>query len=193
MGTPFGSVIPVTGLNVGFPGQVSRTGDLVIAARQAYSSNAHPISFGQAVVLLADETGGTYQSAADFIAVPNTFTAPLFAGIAIREVKTLVTSYITLEGGTVDPVGSYQPGEMTEVIERGSVTVVINGGTPEAGNPVYLRTALNGSIPAGVVGDLEAYTAGDGGLVKLTGVVFRTGVVDANSVAEITILNRVAA
>ena len=41
MGTPFGSVIPVTGLNVGFPGQVSRTGDLVIAARQAYSSNAH--------------------------------------------------------------------------------------------------------------------------------------------------------
>ena len=191
----FGSVIPVTGLNLGFPGQVSRTGDMVIAARQVYSSAAHSISFGQAVVLLGDSLGGTYESAADYIAVPHTFTSALFAGIAIREVKTNVTSYLGMEqtGSNTPVVGYYAAGEMAEVLERGSITVQINAGIPVAGNNVYLRTALNGSIPAGVVGGLEAQTVGDGGLVSLSNVVFRTGVLDANNVAEITILNRVAA
>jgi hypothetical protein len=254
----FGSVIPVTGLNVGFPGQVSRTGDLVIAARQANPSNAHNISFGQACMLLGDTIGGTLISAADFFAngggysvgtvsthgtttldtlaltypvrvnqflygsgipagaqvtaiTPTTITmskaatssgsgvalyASSFAGIAIREVKTNVTSYLGMEqtGSNTPVVGYYAPGEMTEVIERGSVAVQIAAGVPFAGAPVYIRTALNGSIPAGLIGDLEGYTQGDGGLVPVdNSVVFRTGVLDANNVAEITLLPRVAA
>lgn len=253
----FGSVIPVTGLNIGFPGQVSRTGEMVIAARQANSSNAHNISFGQAVMLLGDTMGGTLISAADWFAsgggysvgtasthsnttvdtlafnaavsigqyifgtgipVGATITAVTptsitiskaatstgagvaiyvasFDGIAVREVKTNVTSYLNMEqtGSNTPVVGYYAPGEITEVLERGSIAAQINGGNVFAGAPVMIRLVLNGSIPAGVVGGLEGYTQGDSGLLQLPNVVFRTGVLDANNVAEITILNRVAA
>lgn len=253
----FGSVIPVTGLNVGFPGQVSRTGEMVIAARQANPSNAHNISFGAAVMLLGDTVGGTLISAADWLAsgggfsvgtgtthssttidtlaltdavkvgqyiygtgipVGTTITAVTptsitisaaatsggsgvalyvasFDGIAVREVKTNVASYLNMEqtGSNSPVVGYYAPGEITEVLQRGSIAAQINAGNVFAGAPVMLRIALNGSIPAGVVGGLEGYTQGDSGLLQLPNVVFRTGVLDANNVAEITLLTRYAA
>lgn len=192
-GSSFGAVIPVTGLNVGFPGQPSRTGDLVIASRQANSSNAHAISFGAAVVLIGDSAGGTWRSAADFIAQGGTFTAASFAGVAIREVKTNL-AYISLEqnGSNAPIVGSYVAGEMAEALERGSITVVINVGTPQAGGIVYVRKTANGAIPAGIVGGFEAAADGSN-TVALNNVVFRTGVLDANNVAEITLLTRQSA
>jgi len=91
--------------------------------------------------------------------------------------------------------GSYAPGTLAEVLEEGSITVNITVGTGIASQgPVFVRTALNGAIPAGIVGDLEAQADG-GNTVSLAtvGVVFRTGVLDGNNTAEITIRNRVAA
>lgn len=253
----FGAVIPVTGLNLGFLGQVSRTnsGDPVIVARQANSGNLNNIAFGDAVVLLPDSAGGTYRQMADFLtnggAVPfgtvsthtnttiDTFSAGLaglsvgmlvsgagiapgsyitaitattitlsqattatantvnlyiatFAGIAIREVKTQLTYPIT-PGASL--IGNYLPGQLCEVLERGSVTVKIPVGTPITNGSVYLRTVLNGAIPAGLLGDLEAAPDGTNTIVLAPShpVVFRTGVLDGNNVAEITLLNRVAA
>lgn len=189
--TQFGSVIQVTGLNVGFPGNPSRTGDEVNAARQADPSNSHAISFGDALVLIGNSTGGTWRNVADYISQGGAFTAAKFSGVAIRNVKTML-QYSSLNGGTLDPIGSYVAGEMAEAIERGSVTVVVNVGTPVAGGAVYIRTVLNGAIPAGVVGGFEAAADGSN-TVLLTSVVFRTGNLDVNNIAEITLLNRVAA
>jgi hypothetical protein len=88
--------------------------------------------------------------------------------------------------------GGYAPGTLCEAAERGSIPVVINVGTPQSQGQVYMRVALNGAIPAGVIGGLEA--AADGAnTVALPGVVFRTGVLDANNVAEITLKSRSAA
>jgi len=39
---------------------------------------------------------------------------------------------------------------------RGSVTVVVTNGTPQAGNPVYIRTVANASLAGTSVGDFEA-------------------------------------
>ena len=151
-------------------------------------AGANNIPFGGTVILIPDSTGGTYQKVADFITLGGSFTTGAqFGGVAVREVKTNLAGYPYTPG--VGNVNYYAPGSMAEVILRGSVTVLITVGTPQAGNPVYIRIALNGAIPAGVVGDLEA--AADGGnTVELTGVVFRTGVQDANGVTEITIQNR---
>ena len=90
-------------------------------------------------------------------------------------------------------IGYYAPGQMAEHIERGSVTVKINVPTGiTSQGPVFIRTVLNGAIPAGLVGGFEAQADGSN-TVELTNVVFRTGAIDPNNVAEITILNRVAA
>lgn len=188
--TNFGQNVPVTGPLTGFPGKISRLGERVVASRQVLSTTTNPILFGAPVVLVPDSLGGTYQSVADFIAGGGTFTAALFAGIAVADVDTAL-SYPVTPGALI--IGGYQPGLMADVLERGSATVTLNvPGTPVAGGPVYVRKVVNGSIPAGLVGDLEGAADGSN-TVLLTGVVFRTGVVDANNSAEITLLNRVAA
>jgi hypothetical protein len=197
--SPFGAVIPVTGLNIGFVGEVSRTADPpVIAAREASPANLLNILFGDPVVLLGDATGGLWQSVADFIIGAGTpaaptggaFTAALFAGIAVREVKTQLGYPITPGNASI---GYYRPGEMTEALERGSICVKFNVATGAiAGGPVYIRILLNGAIPAGLIGGFESQADG-ANTVLLTNTVFRTGVVDGNGVAEITVLNRVAA
>jgi hypothetical protein len=187
----FGGVIPVTALNLGFLGNVSRIGERVIAARQVLSTTPNPISFGQACVIIPDATGGTWQSISDFIAGAGTFTAPRFAGIAVRNVKTYLT-YVGLGSVQTPQIGNYGPGQIAEVLERGSITVKINNGTPASQGPVYVRTVANAGIPAGVVGGLEAVADGTNTVV-VPGVVFRTGVLDANGVAEVTILSRTAA
>lgn len=188
----FGGVIPVTALNLGFLGNVSRIGERVIVSRQVLSTTANPISFGDCVVMIPDSVGGTVQNVKDFITGGGTFTAAKFAGIAVRNVKTQLT-FATLGNTNATPViGQFAQGQMAEYLERGSITVKINVGTPQAGGAVFLRILANGAIPAGIVGGLEA--AADGAnTVQLTNVVFRTGVLDGNNVAEITLLSRVAA
>jgi len=64
----FGQVVPVVGTLQGFLGEVSRTGggDPFILARQANVNNANNISFGDAVVVLPDATGGTCKQFADW-------------------------------------------------------------------------------------------------------------------------------
>jgi hypothetical protein len=196
----FGTVLPVTGLNNGYLGQVSRLGERVITARPAINIvGSTPIAFGAPVVIVPNATSGlgdTYQNIADYIAGGGAITSAninaRFAGVANREVKTNVqfTSLFATNNATIN---SYQPGEMTEALERGSICVLLNNGfTPQSQGPVFVRVAFNGAIPTGVIGGFEGVADG-ANTVQLTGVVFRTGLVDANHVAEITILNRVAA
>jgi hypothetical protein len=153
----FGGTIPVVALNLGFLGNVSRLGERVIAARQVLSTSTNPVSFGDAVVIVPDSTGGTYQNVKDYIAGGGTFTAAKFAGIAVRNVKTQLV-YSALSNVQTTLIGQYAQGNIAEALERGSVTVKINNGTPVSQNPVYIRTALDAAIPAGLVGGLEAVT-----------------------------------
>jgi hypothetical protein len=186
----FGQTVPITGPLTGFPGKNSRMGKTGIASRQVLLTTPNPIPFGAPVVMIPDSLGGTYQSVADFILGGGTFTAAKFAGIAVSEVNAgLVLNPVP---GSIQ-VGSYAPGDMCDVKQEGSLTVqLLNPGTPVAEGPVYVRVLLNGSVPAGLVGDLEGAADGSNSIL-IPGVVFRTGVVDTNGVAEITILNRVAA
>jgi len=157
----FGGSIPVLALNLGYPGNVSRIGERVIHSRQVLSTTANPLNFGAGAVIVPDSTGGTVQSLADFINGGGNFVPSSFAGIAVRNVKTNL-NYGTLGNiGSANPyVGSFAQGAMAGILERGSVPVTINNGTPVSQNPVFVRTALNGAIPAGVVGGFEAVADG---------------------------------
>lgn len=192
----FGTTIPVTGLNLGPVGQVSRLGERVITSRPVFAGTGFTnITFGDTVVITPNSSGGgdTYQTVAGFIAAGGTMTAALFAGIANREVKTNL-QFTSLGNNGTPQYAYYAPNEMCEALERGSIVVKINNGTPASQAPLFLRIVANSGIPAGVVGGLEAVADGSNTISLATiGVVFRTGAVDANGCAEITMKARVAA
>lgn len=170
-----------TEMYVGFPGSFARNGDCVIAARTVLATDSAGPDFGAPVVLNSDNT---ISDVAVFIAGGGTLAmATNFLGVAAREVKTAQTYYPT---ATID---EYLPGMPADVIERGSVCVICKVGTPTAGGVVYIRNTLNGAIPAGVVGGFEA-SADGGNTTEITNARWSTGKMDANGVAEITLLTR---
>lgn len=194
----FGSVLPVTGLMTGFVGQVSRLRDAIITARPVLSTTPNPILFGAPMVIIPTAGGGdSYQSVADYIAGGGTFTAAKLAAIAVREVKTNLQSFLSIGNNNPATIGSYQPGEICEGLERSSMTVQINNGVPVSQAPVYVRVALSGGIPAGVVGGFEAVIdpVTPANTIVVPNLIFRTGKPDSgsNNVYEVTLLSRVAA
>ena len=155
------SVIPVTGFLEQPVGAISQTDFPLISPRLVNPTDTLSINFGDPFVLNA---GNTYSSVAQYITT-NGVAAFLAAmqemdltyalGIAREAVQT--NSYYPLQGGQSMAQGAYPPGTMVNGLTRGTINVLINNGTPAgAGSPVYIRTALNGSIPAGVVGQFEA-------------------------------------
>lgn len=155
----FGTVIPVLALNLGFPGNISRVGERVVKSRQVLSTTANPLYFGQGAVIVPDSTGGTVQSIADFINGGGNFNASLFGGVAIRNVKTNL-NYSTLGNLGAPTLGSFAQGQEAGVLERGSTVITIAHGTPVSQASVFVRTGLNGAIPAGLIGDFEAVADG---------------------------------
>ena len=190
MPTSFGQVIPVTGPNIGFVGTVSRLGERVIAARvfEPYTTTNN-LNFGDPAVILPNNLGGYYDSVADFIAHSTAnigLVASYFAGAAVREVKTNLV-YPAGQTPGIQQVGYYANLQMAEVLERGSMTVLLTVGAPNAEAQVYTRAVLNAAVPAGFIGDwetnpaasdlftLNGITAAAAGATSITGITF-TGV-----------------
>jgi hypothetical protein len=165
-------------MNYGYPGSVSRSADAVIMNRPVQSTDSNSIPFGAAVIL---NTNNTYSLGGASTTMSN------FAGIAVREVKQS-TSFVTTGQGQV----SYAPGDPCDVLERGSVTVTCTEGVPTAGGAVYLvTTAGTGAVSA--VGNFiaNATPAGTGSAaVQITNAQWKTGKIDANNTAELTLTAR---
>jgi len=159
----FGQTIPVTGPNIGFPGTVSRFGERVIAAREFVPYNsANNLSFGDPAAIIKNATGGYYTSVADFIAGAAANVGLLstqFAGMAVREVKTMLT-YPAGQTPGIQQVGYYGANSIAEVLERGSGTVPISvSNSPVAESQIYTRVVANvANVPGGTVGDWEVGT-----------------------------------
>ena len=161
-----------TTLKRGFPGSYAAMPDDVVRARPVAKTSAI-IPFGSAVAL---NTDGTYSlfGASD--------TMAKLAGIALRTVKQT-------ENYTNQSQVEYKPGQDADVLLRGEVSVLCTVGTPTAGGKVFLRTAANASVPAGVVGGLE--TAADStNTVELTNCRWVGNAKDADNVTALCILTR---
>ena len=142
----------------GFAGMYSRQPDQIIDTRKAGAV----LPFGYPVKY----------SAGAVVPFGSGDAATAFLGIAVAEVKTAP--------------GQYASGEPTAVMKRGRCTVKCNVGTPALNGDVYVRIVANGSIPAGVVGEIEA-AADSSNTIKLTNVKF-LGAKDANGIVEVEIL-----
>jgi hypothetical protein len=165
-------------LNLGYAGTVSRSVDTIITPRVVKSvvtsgvETEPSILFGEPVVLNTDNTYSRFGTAG---------TTATFAGIAVREVKQATDYYAA--------AGSYLPGELMDVLERGNMTVKCNVGTPTAGGKVYIRILANGAIPLGVVGQFEA-AADSTNTLEIPNLRWKTGKLDSNKISEVTILTR---
>jgi hypothetical protein len=167
-----GSVVGKS-LNLGYAGSISRSADAIIDNRVVKPTDTANINFGDPVVLNSDNTYSAFGA---------TGTAVAFAGIAVREVKQ-ATDYFAAQG-------FYAPGQPCDVASRGTLTVKCNVGTPTAGSAVYIRTTANVAIPTGVVGGFES--AADGtNTILIPNAKWTTGKLDANKVAEVTLIQRV--
>lgn len=183
--------IPYTGMSQGYVGSYSRSGDTIIMAREVAPADTYPINFGDAVFLRNDinaNSGGAYSSAQSLVAAT---IAPVmggagtnysFVGVAVREVKTNLGYAL----GTLGQLGNYPQGTWADALERGSCMVQCNVGVPVVGGAVYLRTALNGAIPAGVIGGFEA-SADGANTIQITNAEWTTGYKDSNNISEITL------
>ncbi len=159
-------------MTYGFPGTYARTPDDIVTSRQLKEGSAD-VAYGLALMANTDNT---------YSPVDATFTADKFGGVALRVVKQAV-SYDTQNEM------AYKALDLVSAINRGAVVVTCNNGTPTAGGPVYVRIKANSDIVNGIVGGFEA-VADSTNTVKLTNVQWTNGYVDANGVAEITILTR---
>ncbi len=159
-------------MNYGFPGSYARTPDDIVTHRQL-KEGSDAIPFGACLMANGDNT---------YSPVDATFTAAKFGGVALRVVKQAV-SYAQQEQTC------YNALDMVNALNRGAVVVNCNNGTPTAGGAVYVRIKENAAVINGVVGGFEAAADGENS-VLLTNVQWTNGYVDANGVAEITILTR---
>lgn len=180
------TVIPVTGLNLGPVGAVSQSDFPLRTPRQVKSTDTKNIAFGETAVLNSDNT---YSSVAQFVANSGSVTSSTPIGIAAANTRTNATFPMAGSAGVTTPGGSYAPGNVADVLTQGTINVACNHGTPTAGGTVYIRVALNGSIPAGVIGGLEA-VADSTNTVALTNLKWKTGFLGSDTTAQVTILTR---
>ncbi len=142
-------------------GAISHSLDDVVLALANQDSQSLP--FGTAVVLTPDYTGA--------MKFTSSSTADDFLGFTVRSASKTPGSY----GSNL---GSYDVGEIMDVMVRGSIVVEVPEGIAVPGGKVYLNKA-NGSVSA----------EGGEDRVELTNVRFRTSK-DSAGRAEVVLLSR---
>lgn len=182
------TVIPVTGINEGFVGNISNEGYSLRTPRSINPTDTLNVAFGETMVL---NLNNTYSSVAEFILGSGTVTDDTAICLAVANTKTNPTFPLNGTNDAFTPGGTYTPGQVADALVQGTMDVFCRVGTPTgAGGPVYVRVALNGAFPAGVVGGLEAVADG-GNTVLVSNMQWKTGIFDSSTgVAQVTILTR---
>lgn len=155
-------------LNHGYIGQPSRTDDTIIESRTADGS----ITFGAPVKITSDNK---------VKAIGAGDAATAFFGFAMREVMQS-SDYST-------GASAYQDKDPVDIMVRGTMLVKVNSGTPTPHGKVYIRVA-NGTSDKPIGGIEAVADSTSGNTIELTGVVFNTGKLDANKVAEVLVQYR---
>lgn len=148
------TVIPVKGLYLGFIGNISNEGYSLRTARQVNPTDTLNVAFGETAVL---NSNNTYSSLKQSITLSGGgFNASTPLGIAASNVNINPAYNTAGTNDAITPGGVYTPAAIMDNLVQGTINVTCNNGTPTAGGPVYVRTALNSAVTAGVVGGLEA-------------------------------------
>lgn len=156
----------------GFVGNVARMSDNVIAPFQYAATNEGNIAFGEAVVFDATNNGVRKYADGD--------NAESFIGLAVRNIGQ---PKVDSNDGFY-----YVPGEVVDVLTRGTLMVVLEDvsglaarGTVYFNPSTGMLTAASSHTPAG--GSAVSHIA-------LTNMKFGNGKADTDKVTEVTVLTR---
>ncbi len=154
----------------GWPGSVTRSKDDVIISLK--NADMDPIAFGAPVFLNAAYGGAVNFASGDT-------TAEQFIGFAVRVPDKTPESYDMYQNGA-ERAGTYTPGDVADILVRGSVSVAIQTSNAKIGDKVYVRVA-----------DKKLVTvAGESGTtVQLPNVTVRSAR-DSRGFCEVTITKR---
>ncbi len=160
-------------LNCGYAGTPSRMSDCVIAPYAYAAANTGNIAYGEPVAYDAANNGVRKLTSTD--------TAAAIVGFAVRKIG---------QPKSDDNEGwYYAPGEVVDVLLRGSMSVSVLSGTYTARGQVY---ACNGKYAARAAGSITGTNdTTNNDTLAVPGAVFTTGYVDDNGVAEITLTSRI--
>lgn len=184
-----GTVIGIS-LNLGFAGKISRNPMNKIGSRFVKSilngsgvETQPVIPFGSAAVLNADNSVSLWGATGSGVSAA---TLANFAGFAVAEVKQVMT----FNFGSNSAASSYEPAVPADILEIGSMTTFIaETSALAAGGPVYIVTVAGSTYTVGQLATISVL--GDGSTtIQLTNCKWTTGKVDANGIAEITILTQ---
>lgn len=182
---------PITSLSLNAPGltQAVQAGQTITVGTGATADTftvATTAQAGATTIAINSATPTNAESVGTPVVAPSTATQ--FAGIAVREVKQAIT--YNFVGQTPAPA-QYAAGYPCDVLQRGTVTVTCNNGTPIAGGTVYVRVATNAAIPNGVIGGFEATADGTNTVALPTSIaMWKSGDMDSNNVTELVLLTR---
>lgn len=155
-----------TSLNFGYPGNVSRVSDTVIMSFPVGGADGTKIKYGAPVAY--DPTTNK------IVPVDSNTTAGQIIGFAVRHIGQ---PYEDSSDGWY-----YKPGDVADVLVRGSMVVEIGTSTGIAARgQVYVTKA-------GVVTSVAG--SGDTAALAVSHAIFATGKVDANNTVEITLTER---
>jgi hypothetical protein len=126
-----------------------------------YTTTATQASVGATTIVVASATNLAVGQSVEGAGIAANTLVTAISGttitISLGTLAALSSTTVAFTSSTVPAVGYYSAGASAEVLVRSSITVNVNGnGTPQAGNPVYVRTVANSSIGGTSVGDFEA-------------------------------------
>lgn len=178
-------------LNLGFAGKVSRNPMNKIGARFVKSilngsgvETQPTIPFGSAAVLNTDNSVSLWGASGSGVSAA---TLANFAGFAVAEVKQIMTYTF----GANASASGYEPAVTADIIDMGSITTFIaETSALAAGGAVYIVTVAGSTYAVGQL--LTIASPSDGATtINLTNCRWTTGKVDANGIAELTIMTQV--
>ena len=132
----------ISDFDIGWPGAISRSVDDIVVSMKNAGSDA--IGFGKPVFLSDDGSGVTAWNSSD----PKTFER--FVGFAVRSASKTPSTYPTgqdMRTRSGNQEGGWEPGQVVEVLVRGSIAVrAVSGFDP--GGKVYLRKYDGSIVPS---------------------------------------------
>ena len=159
-------------MNYGWAGKITRDADMIIESR-IVGADSDDIKFGDPVYLDTDNTVRKVET--------TDTTIVAFAGVAVAGIRQTI-DYATQEA-------YFTPKTQADVLVRGSILVALPATyetAPTAGGKVYLDPATGKFTPDADDGATPTAT----NFIEVTNAKFTTGLVDANKMAEITLLSR---
>lgn len=142
----------------GWAGNYARQSDMIVSTYP--NVGTRDITFGRPVISVP--TGGYMGTNIGGVALADgTTTADNFMGFAISRVKANTTSTLIdqfKEGG------GYAPFEEAAILQRGSISVLVDEGTPEKGGTMWIRTVTASGGDGTDIGNICASEPAEGGI-----------------------------